>query len=180
MAPLLRAMSWPPSNGSSTTGTSATSGWLISHSPRRFPTAISRTPLTPPSNRHGSMASSLSCPRAGTDAYAVDHAPANDPYVITVGGFDDRGTTAVADDSLASWSSRGVTVDGYGKPDLVAPGVAVTSTLAKGSSFAHEHGSSVVDKHYITLDGTSRLPRRSSPVRRLFSFPTSPGSRRTR
>jgi serine protease AprX len=91
----------------------------------------------------------------GTDAYAVDHAPANDPYVITVGGFDDRGTRATADDSLASWSSRGVTVDGYGKPDLIAPGVAVTSTLAKGSSFVREHRSSVVDKHYITLDGTS-------------------------
>ena len=91
----------------------------------------------------------------GTDAYSVDHAPANDPFVITVGASDDRGTKDRADDSLASWSSRGVTVDGYAKPDLVAPGVGVTSTLAKGSVFAREHRTSVVDKHYITLDGTS-------------------------
>lgn len=91
----------------------------------------------------------------GTDAYSVDHAPANDPFVITVGAFDDNGTKDSADDALASWSSRGVTVDGYAKPDVVAPGVGVTSMLARHSVFAREHPSSVVDKHYIRLDGTS-------------------------
>lgn len=91
----------------------------------------------------------------GTDAYSVDHAPANDPFVITVGAFDDRGTRDSADDAVAPWSSVGVTVDGYAKPDVVAPGVGVTSTLAKHSVFSHERRSSVVDKHYITLDGTS-------------------------
>jgi len=91
----------------------------------------------------------------GTGAYSVDHAPANDPFVITAGALDDRGTVDNADDVMAPWSSRGVTIDGYAKPDVVAPGVGVTSTLAKRSVFARENRSSIVDKHYITLDGTS-------------------------
>jgi serine protease AprX len=91
----------------------------------------------------------------GSEAYSVDHAPANDPYVITVGGFDDRGTTESSDDAIADWSSHGVTVDGYTKPEILAPGFGITSTLAKHSEFARDHESSIVDKHYITLDGTS-------------------------
>jgi serine protease AprX len=91
----------------------------------------------------------------GSEAYSVDHAPANDPYVITVGGFDDRGTKDRADDVLADWSSRGVTVDGYSKPEILAPGVGVISTLARHSAFASDHQSSVVGRRYIALDGTS-------------------------
>jgi len=91
----------------------------------------------------------------GTDAFSADHAPANDPYVITVGAFNDMGTADGSDDQLASWSSRGGTADGYAKPDVVAPGIGVTSTLARNSNFAKEHGSSVIDRQYITLDGTS-------------------------
>jgi len=91
----------------------------------------------------------------GSEAYSVDHAPANDPYVITVGGFDDRGTKDRADDVLADWSSRGVTVDGYSKPEILAPGVGVISTLARHSAFASDHQLSVVGRRYIALDGTS-------------------------
>src|SRR5213078_2063292 len=43
----------------------------------------------------------------GTDADAVNYAPANDPYVISVGAVDDQGTKNTLDDSLANWSSRG-------------------------------------------------------------------------
>lgn len=91
----------------------------------------------------------------GSDAYSVDHAPANDPFVITVGAFDDRGTYDRGDDAVADWSSRGVTFDGYVKPEIVAPGVGVVSTLARHSVFARDHRSAVVDREYITLDGTS-------------------------
>src|SRR5207249_3494969 len=48
---------------------------------------------------------------SGTASDAVSYAPGNDPYVITVGGVDDRGTKGISDDTLASWSSRGVTQD---------------------------------------------------------------------
>src|SRR3989441_1078886 len=40
------------------------------------------------------------------------YAPANDPYVITVGATDDQGTASTTDDALASFSSYGVTQDG--------------------------------------------------------------------
>lgn len=91
----------------------------------------------------------------GTEAFSADHAPANDPYVIAVGAFDDNGTASATDDHLASWSSRGVTVDGYAKPEVVAPGVNIVSTLAQGSYLARTHRAAVVDSHYIRLSGTS-------------------------
>ncbi|NLG49315.1 MAG: S8 family peptidase, partial [Chloroflexi bacterium] len=56
--------------------------------------------------------------------------PANDPFVITVGATDDRGTTDPTDDVLAPFSAYGVTLDGHAKPDLVAPGTNVVSLLA--------------------------------------------------
>ena len=91
----------------------------------------------------------------GTDAFSVDHAPANDPYVITAGAFNDNGTGVPADDSLAPWSSRGVTADGFAKPELVAPGVHIVSTLAKKSLLADVAAGSVVQGRYIDLSGTS-------------------------
>lgn len=92
----------------------------------------------------------------GTQAFAVDHAPANDPYVITVGALDDQGTPDPADDALAPWSSRGVTVDGYAKPEVVAPGLDIVSTLAsRGSYLARNMPGAVVDEHYLRLSGTS-------------------------
>jgi serine protease AprX len=83
------------------------------------------------------------------------YAPANDPYVITVGATDDHGTTAIADDTLARFSSYGVTQDGYPKPDLVAPGLHIVSALAPGSSFALNHSDHLVGSGYIQLSGTS-------------------------
>ena len=37
----------------------------------------------------------------GASQFAVDHAPANDPFVIAVGSFDDSGTAARSDDVVA-------------------------------------------------------------------------------
>ncbi len=91
----------------------------------------------------------------GTDAYSVDHAPANDPYVITAGAFNDNGTGGLADDTVASWSSRGVTADGFAKPELVAPGVHIVSTLAKKSLLANVAAGSIVQGRYVDLSGTS-------------------------
>jgi serine protease AprX len=91
----------------------------------------------------------------GSDPFAVDHAPANDPYVITVGALDDKGTNKLRDDSVAAWSSRGVTVDGYAKPEVVAPGVDIVSTLAEHSSFASNPAVQKVEGKYVELSGTS-------------------------
>src|SRR2546421_3219999 len=83
------------------------------------------------------------------------YAPANDPYVITVGASDDHGTIASADDTLAGFSPYRRTQDGFSKPDVVAPGRRIITTLAPGSSFALNYPGFMVGTQYIKLTGTS-------------------------
>jgi serine protease AprX len=71
----------------------------------------------------------------GTSGNAVSFAPANDPWVISAGAVDDRSTLTRLDDALAPWSSRGWTQDGVRKPEVLAPGVRLVSTLAPNSDF---------------------------------------------
>jgi serine protease AprX len=95
---------------------------------------------------------------AGNDGIAPDavsYAPGNDPYVISVGGMDDRGTKTRDDDILAPWSSRGVTQDGVRKPDMLAPGHRLVSTLAIGSDFEKLCRKCIVGRAYFRLSGTS-------------------------
>jgi serine protease AprX len=91
----------------------------------------------------------------GADPDAVEYAPANDPYVITVGAVDDQGTKDTDDDRLTPWSSHGVTQDGFSKPDLVAPGAHIAGPLAPGSDFASLCPDCVVDDRYFRIGGTS-------------------------
>src|SRR5712692_2748386 len=92
---------------------------------------------------------------------AVWYAPGNDPQVITVGCLDENQTASPADDSLCPISSRGVTEDGFAKPDLVAPGRKIVSTLAagingQGVSLAAEFPERIsADRQHISLSGTS-------------------------
>jgi serine protease AprX len=104
--------------------------------------------------RHGIVVIA-SAGNLGTAADAVSYAPANDPYVITVGAADEHGTPATGDDTVAAWSSRGVTQDGFTKPDLVAPGAHIIAPLAPGSDFAAACSACVVDGRYFQLSGTS-------------------------
>ena len=98
----------------------------------------------------------VSAGNLGAGQFAVDHAPANDPYVITVGSFDDRGTADRTDDVLADWSSRGLTVDGYAKPEVTAPGVDIVSTSGGPQTFlAQETPESIVAQRYMRWSGTS-------------------------
>jgi serine protease AprX len=91
----------------------------------------------------------------GSAADAVQYAPGNDPFVLSVGAVDDQGTRSRYDDTPASWSSSGVTQDGFAKPELLAPGAHIVSTLAPGSAFAGLCPSCVVDGDYIRIGGTS-------------------------
>jgi serine protease AprX len=82
--------------------------------------------------------------------------PANDPFVIVVGATDDKGTVATSDDELAWFSSYGTTQDGFVKPDVVAPGRHIVSTLASTSApLAQLFPNNVVGQNYIRLSGTS-------------------------
>lgn len=88
--------------------------------------------------------------------------PGNDPFVITVGAIDDRATATTADDSLASWSSRGPTrIDGIAKPDVVAPGRQIVGLRSPGSTLDLERQNRLVagldplEPAYFRLSGTS-------------------------
>ena len=96
------------------------------------------------------------------------YAPANDPYVITVGATDDQGTRASSDDTLTSFSSYGVTQDGFSKPDFVAPGRHIITTLAVGSNIALTYPSLIVGSQYIQLSGTSIAAPAFSGVAALY------------
>lgn len=91
----------------------------------------------------------------GTAPDAVHYAPANDPFVITVGAIDEHGSANVANHTIADWSSRGTTQDAFAKPDLYAPGAHIISDLAPGSAFASMCSACVVDGQYIRAGGTS-------------------------
>ena len=89
-------------------------------------------------------------PEAGTVSK-----PADDPWVITVGATDDRGTPGLGDDALPDFSAHGPTAaDGLAKPDLVAPGAHVVSLRAPGSAI-ESIPSAMADAHYRRGSGTS-------------------------
>ncbi len=68
---------------------------------------------------------------SGNQGYGTITSPANDPYVITVGAMKTMDTATRADDLIASYSSKGPTMlDHVVKPDLVAPGNLIISSLA--------------------------------------------------
>jgi serine protease AprX len=92
----------------------------------------------------------------GHAADAVQYAPGNDPYVISVGATDEDDTPDPADDRLAPFSSRGVTQDGFEKPEVVAPGAKITAPLAPLSAFfLFAPPSSRVGTGYLRIGGTS-------------------------
>ncbi|TAK64477.1 MAG: peptidase S8, partial [Dehalococcoidia bacterium] len=91
----------------------------------------------------------------GTVADAVSYAPANDPFVLTVGALDDVSTPDYKDDLVPAWSSRGVTQDGFAKPDVYVPGRRLISVLSPGSVLATEFPGNVVGSSYFQLSGTS-------------------------
>jgi serine protease AprX len=91
----------------------------------------------------------------------VNTAPANDPFVITVGASMETGSWLKAfgdwaTDYEAPFSAHGVTADGYTKPDIVAPGTSVISVLAPKSPWVTEQDHRLVaNGQYIWLSGTS-------------------------
>jgi serine protease AprX len=91
----------------------------------------------------------------GNTPGAVQYSPANDPYVITVGGVDENGSANPANDAIASWSSLGTTQDGIQKPDVYAPGAHIVSVVAPNSVFASSCPTCIIDGQYIQTSGTS-------------------------
>ncbi|GAC1561393.1 MAG: hypothetical protein NVS2B7_35700 [Herpetosiphon sp.] len=88
-------------------------------------------------------------------ANSMIYPPANDPFVLTVGAADLMNSARTGDDTVAPWSSYGITQDGYDKPDIIAPGRYIVSTLAPHSTFADRFPQRIVDGSYIMMSGTS-------------------------
>ena len=72
------------------------------------------------------------------DGPSTVYPPANDPFVITVGAIEDRGTVPMDDDFVGVFSAYGTTGDGFAKPDLVAPGRNIVSLLASTVQRLHQ------------------------------------------
>lgn len=98
---------------------------------------------------------------SGNDGKNALYPPANDPFVITVGATDDRGTADTKDDVQAPFSGWGTSTDGFSKPDISAPGVNIVSLLASPiETLAVAHPDHVVLPNtvgipYFRMSGTS-------------------------
>jgi serine protease AprX len=104
----------------------------------------------------------------GTSSNSVSYSPGNDPFVITAGALDDKGTSSLGDDGVPSWSSRGVTQDGFFKPDILAPGNKLVAPLAPNGSLAQLCRSCTVGRSYFRLSGTSMATAVTSGVAALM------------
>ena len=81
--------------------------------------------------------------------------PADDPFVITVGAIDDKGTPGLGDDFIPNFSARGPTAaDGLTKPDVVAPGTHIVSLRSPGSTIDQHF--QYMDAYYHKGSGTSQ------------------------
>ncbi len=109
----------------------------------------------------------------GRKVYGMIHSPGNEPSVITIGASNTFGTESRADDSVATYSSRGPTrsfstdasgvkhFDNILKPDLVAPGNRLISANAERNLLVANnpqldvHVSLSDSRNMMVLSGTS-------------------------
>ena len=95
---------------------------------------------------------------AGNKGSGAIYPPANDPFVITVGATNDKGTPALSDDVITSFSAYG-TANGMVKPDLVAPGTNIISLMGNSNSgLTSKYPDHVVQSNgeaYFRISGTS-------------------------
>jgi serine protease AprX len=83
-------------------------------------------------------------------------APANDPFIITVGASDERGTPERNDDMVTSFTAHGNSEIGTWKPEIIAPGKDIISVLATSSDWSKDYPERVILGHeYFRMSGTS-------------------------
>jgi len=91
----------------------------------------------------------------GSGYNTANAAPANDPFIITVGAADEHNSPDFSDDNLASFSAHGTTLDGFNKPELVAPGTDIISILGPEKWIPDHPDRVVMNGEYFRLSGTS-------------------------
>jgi serine protease AprX len=88
-------------------------------------------------------------------ASGIPYAPANDPFVISVGAVDVNKTTDMSDDVAAPWSAYGYTNDGFRKPELSAPGRYMIGAVPTTSTMPADRPDRVVAPGFMWMSGTS-------------------------
>ena len=106
----------------------------------------------------------------GPDAQSIT-VPGNDPYVITVGAIDSNRTPGDwSDDMLTVFSATGPTLDGFVKPDLLAPGANVVAYMyndvddSKDPYLVKNHPENDNSKILFRMSGTSMATAVTSGV----------------
>ena len=97
---------------------------------------------------------------AGNDGVAggevdMSHAPANDPFIITVGAVDQQQSSDPQDDVRAAWSSYGHTMDGFMKPEVMAPGRFLIMPVPENATIPQTVPDRVFAPGYMWMSGTS-------------------------
>jgi serine protease AprX len=92
--------------------------------------------------------------------------PARNPYVIAVGGVDNKGTSKVDDDVMGDYSSSGI--DKKRSPDFVAPGSHVQGLRVPNSYIDANHPEGRLDDRYFRGSGTSQAAAVTSGVAALL------------
>ena len=115
---------------------------------------------------HAGIVVVSSAGNAGPSARTIS-TPGHDPFVVTVGATDMNATVSRDDDTVTPFSSRGPTMDGLTKPDVVAPGRKMVSTRVAGSYLDTLYPDRVVNKDYFRLTGTSQAAAAVSGVAAL-------------
>ena len=95
---------------------------------------------------------------SGDPQYGAITAPANAPWVLTVGASNANGTARRNDDTMAPFSSRGPTaIDFVAKPDVVAPGTE--RRLAVQPEQQDVRGEGAVPGQRLALDDLQAVPQ---------------------
>jgi len=104
-------------------------------------------------------------PQTKQPGFAGITSPGNAPSAITVGAADTKQTVKRSDDAVAPFSSRGPSwIDGFAKPDVVAPGVGEIAKASKGGAlfqafpgllFNDDDGNDLDFDQLAKLSGTS-------------------------
>jgi len=94
--------------------------------------------------------------------------PGDDPVVLTVGAFNDKGSGKLDDDSHVDWTSQGPTAQGLTKPDVVAPGRTLTLARSYGSHVEATYPKALVSPSYVRGSGTSQAAAVTAGVAALL------------
>lgn len=104
---------------------------------------------------------------SGPDPYTIS-SPGVSEQIITVGAMDSTHYFEQKESNTASFSSRGPTIYGKPKPDLLAPGVDLVSLRVPGSSIDRSQKAHRVGKYYTRMSGTSMSTPYCAGVCALF------------